>query len=793
MRKRQDLEAIKNFIDSSYNHFGNRLLVNTDKMYDPEHSALGFCYKYKDEVSGNVVYRIECSKTGIPRADFRILMHEYGHIYKGHLDEIHEELDAQVCNVFMNHRVEILDEIVKETGLDRETAEKLIERVIDDPEVNHSLHNIAEDMEVNSTVLSKEDVEEMEADITTLLPSLEEESIKNAIANAKDEEYKKKLSDAYQKMLSEVKIKFILPCRYYMGKDDQGNPIPFPDGLTYVDYLILIIKHIDQFVKMMVSIKMGGNGDTSDVSQDDIRAALNGMLQQMQQRMSNNQSEAYKQGYRQAMRDAGKQSPEFKKGLQDGYNKQKNSNGSEDYNQGFEDGLEDEKNNQNQSQDYKDGFQDGRKDGQEGKESKGNDSSKSEDYNKGYQDGHQKGTERNKENGEGHSQEDYENGYQDGNAAGENKKQCESDNGSSGGQDYDKGFQAGQELANGQNQGQGQQQQGSGQQEGQGQGQESQEMSDYNQGYQDAMNDLAKSQGQGQGQEMQGLSDLMGSMGITQQHTKPDPGQKKGHGQAQKDTLNPYEGLESKDFGMDHKSDSRNEADNKRAAGQIQAGGGVGCGKTGAADITREVDKHADEVDMAMGEVINDIKCRVIKQSLRRDVMKNYNRGIIRSVIAPSISRKISISTNPKIVFLLDISGSMDTRLVDRILRTISKSILKINRDLRYDIITWSTRLGEHIKDINPRKGVPRISCGGGTDMASGMRYFKENYKSDAILVLISDFEDNLDAWHSVESSMKEYSMWGFNYGDNRYSYHRGDWNWKYFKQRNFSNYGYDN
>jgi uncharacterized protein with von Willebrand factor type A (vWA) domain len=162
-------------------------------------------------------------------------------------------------------------------------------------------------------------------------------------------------------------------------------------------------------------------------------------------------------------------------------------------------------------------------------------------------------------------------------------------------------------------------------------------------------------------------------------------------------------------------------------------------------------------------------------------------------VIAPSISRKISISTNPKIVFLLDISGSMDTRLVDRILRTISKSILKINRDLRYDIITWSTSLGEHIKDINPRKGVPRISCGGGTDMASGMRYFKENYKSDAILVLISDFEDNLDAWHSVESSMKEYSMWGFNYGDNRYSYHRGDWNWKYFKQRNFSNYGYDN
>jgi len=96
------------------------------------------------------------------------------------------------------------------------------------------------------------------------------------------------------------------------------------------------------------------------------------------------------------------------------------------------------------------------------------------------------------------------------------------------------------------------------------------------------------------------------------------------------------------------------------------------------------------------------------------------------------------------------------------------------------------------LKDIDPRKPHPKISCGGGTEMAKGMKYFKEHYGSEAILVLISDFCDSLDQWHEVEKTMGKYSIWGFNYGNNRYSYKRGDWDWTYFKQRDFSDYGYD-
>jgi hypothetical protein len=297
------------------------------------------------------------------------------------------------------------------------------------------------------------------------------------------------------------------------------------------------------------------------------------------------------------------------------------------------------------------------------------------------------------------------------------------------------------------------------------------------------------------GQPGQGNQPGMGGQcdGGTQEHNKQDPGQKKGEGREQDDTLSPFEGLPgTKEDDMDHGSDSRKDADHKREVGHIQAGGGVGMGRGNGPDCVREVDKFADDVDMALTEVLNDVKSRVVKSNIQRDMMKLYNRGIVRSVIAPSLSRKITISTKPKLVFLIDVSGSMDTRLIDRILCTISRTLKKINRDLRYDIITWSDYLGEHIKDIDPRKPHPRISCGGGTEMAKGMKYFKEHYGPEAILVLISDFCDSLDQWHEVERTMGKYSLWGFNYGNNRYSYKRGDWEWTNFKQRDFSDYGYD-
>lgn len=582
MRSQAELELIKKFIDSTYSRFGNMLLVNTEKPFNPDNPELGYCFKYKDNISGNVIYKIVCSEIEIPRTDFRILMHEYGHIYLGHLDGIHEELDTQICNTFKNYRGELIERINKECGID--FAEKLIERVIDDPVLNHSLHNIAMDMEVNSKILSTEDVEEMESDISTVLPNYQLELLKYNRDHTDSEEQKKILDEAIKKMENEAKIKLIVPQRYYIDKD-----VPFPDELSYPEYLMLIIKHLDQFVKMLVSIKKGGNGDTSQVTAQDVQDALQG-----------------------------------------------------------------------------------------------------------------------------------------------------SGNG----------------------------------------------------------------QGQGSGGGMQGLSDLMQEMGMTDGNGSgsgnDQDSNQQGNGQGSKEKKDsPYKGKrdsgsgdlngDGKDPGgthKDHRSDSRDDADKKRELGQIRSGGGVGCGSSGGPDATRLVDK-TDEVDMALDEVMLNYKSRVVKIDTKKDLTYLYNRGINRSVIAPTIRRKVTMSNEPTIVFLIDVSGSMDTRLVDRILNTIAKKMKKIGRGLKYNIISWSTRLGEHIKNIDPRKGVPRISMGGGTRMAKGIEYFRENYGPEAILILISDFEDYLEEWHEEEKKMPNYTMYGFNYGYSNYNQE-----FKYFKVKNFTNNG---
>lgn len=586
MRNQTELEFIKRFIDNTYSRFGNMLMVNTEKPFNPDNPELGYCFKYKDDISGNVIYKIVCSEIKVPRTDFRILMHEYGHIYLGHLDGIHEELDTQICNTFRDYRGELIDRINKECGID--FAEKLIERVIDDPVLNHSLHNIAMDMEVNSKILSTEDIEEMESDISTVLPNYQIEFLKYNRDHADNEEEKQALDDMIKKMENEAKIKLILPERYYIS---EGNP--FPNELSYPEYLMLIVQHLDQFVKMLVSIKMGGNGDTSQVTNQDIQDALQG----------------------------------------------------------------------------------------------------------------------------------------------------------SGG--------------------------------GSGQGQ----------------------QGQGQGQGsggMQGLSDLMQEMGMTDGSGSGNGSGQGQQGQGKGDPKDsPYKGKRDsgsgdlnsngKDEGgthKDHRTDSRDDADKKRELGQIRSGGGVGCGSSGAPDATRLVEK-TDEVDMALDEVMLNYKSRVVKIDEKRDLTYLYNRGINRSVIAPTIRRRLTMSHEPTIVFLIDVSGSMDTRLVDRILNTIANKMKKIGRGLKYNIISWSTQLGDHIKNIDPRKGVPRISMGGGTRMARGMEYFRQNYGPEAILILISDFEDYLEEWHEQELKMPNYTMYGFNYGYSNYNQE-----FKYFKVKNFKNNG---
>ena len=569
MKTRKELEVIESFVKRTYNRRQNKLREYLGKPYNPANSELGYSWKFHDPDANINVYNVVVADLGSGlggseaqlRSDteYYIKLHEYGHIYLAHLDGIHEEMDRNIAKVFQNYRGQLIDQINRNCGID--FAEKLIERVIDDPVLNHSIHNIAMDMEVNSKILDKDCIEIMEKGVTSVMPKLEEQALEE-MKNKDDidEETKKKIDEALDKLSKESKVKFILPERY-----------GFPDGLSYVEYLLMIIKNLDKFVKMIVSIASGGNGSVGDITTEQVKGALG------------NGSDGMK-----TLSDLMKQL-----------------------------GMSDDQDEQS---------------------------------------------------GEGPNQ-----------SGGDGKEIGNHDSSNSGGFKWD----ANKKLS-------------------------------PNQGMRD------------------------------------------------KDFMN----LSSK---KDHGSDERDKADISRKLGKIKAGGGAGCGNSGGSLGVRDVTVQ-DPVDEAIDEVIMKTKSKVIKRTVVRDVMRNYNLGRIRSVIAPSIIAKNRISTKPKIVYLIDISGSMDTVLIDRILSTISKKMKQINRGLTYDIITWNTNLGEHIKDIKAGEQVRKIRTGGGTRMAQGIKYFKNHYDENCILIVASDFEDYLEEWNSILDTMSGYMVYGFNYGRSNYN-----------------------
>lgn len=217
---------------------------------------------------------------------------------------------------------------------------------------------------------------------------------------------------------------------------------------------------------------------------------------------------------------------------------------------------------------------------------------------------------------------------------------------------------------------------------------------------------------------------------------------------------------------IDHNSESRINQDKKRKDGKIISLGGNGASPKGSSTSTREVIVNNDPLDMALDKVIRNFRNKVIKREYRRHLTYKYNRGIDRSVISPRYRQLITKSEDPTIVYLIDVSGSMNTTLVDRCLRTISKNMKKISSGLTYNIITWDTDLCEHFREVSPRNPITRVSYGGGTRLVNAFDYFKQNYEDNAILIIISDFEDpSLEKWKDKEGSMSNYDMYGFNYG----------------------------
>lgn len=679
MRSQEHFDRIKNFVHSTFDSYGNTLRVDTSQTYTPGSSDIhAYCTKYYDQATGRNQYDIVSRRTGNEELDLRVLMHEYGHVYLGHLDEIHQELDEFILSVIETHRLEFADKVNESCGID--FGEELLDQVIYNPEINHMIHNISEDLHVNDSVLSKDDIDFMMKSMSEFLLESRIKTLELISSKTEDDSVKAKVDEELKKLKNKIVVKYMTPSMF-----------GFPEGKTYSEYIIMLISNLDKFVKLMAALKLGDlDNDISNIT-----------AQQIQQALGNSsplsgKSQEYQKGYRDAVRDA--------------------------------------------------------KQGQQGNPSSG-------------------------------SQQQGQQGQQGSSSAGSQQQGQSSQGGGESNQGQGSQSSAGSGSEGSQQQGQAQCQQGGSGNEGE----DENGLSDYQKGYQDGLRDAANGQGQGTGNGqggsgMSSFKDLLDSLGIT------DPGDKKGEGRDQLESGENDYSEESVSYSKDHGSSSRQEADVARDSGNIVSAGHIGCSKNGRSSQYLQINPHVDEVDVAIKEVLKNVQSKVIAVSHTRNTMWKYNKGILRSVIVPSYMNRVTISNKPKLVFLIDVSGSMDTRLINRVLVSISKGLKTISRGLKFDIIAWNTDLEAHFKDIDPTKGeLPKIPVGGGTSMANGMRYFKDNYTTDSSLIVISDFEDNMDEWRRVESTMTGYKVYGWNYG----RYARKGNNWKNLKQRNFSDYSY--
>jgi predicted metal-dependent peptidase len=194
---------------------------------------------------------------------------------------------------------------------------------------------------------------------------------------------------------------------------------------------------------------------------------------------------------------------------------------------------------------------------------------------------------------------------------------------------------------------------------------------------------------------------------------------------------------------------------------------------------------------MALEEIIKDFRHKVIKMDFKKDVTYKYNRRVLGSskIISPTYRQKMTKTEVPTIAFYIDVSGSMDTDLVDRVITTLRDKMSRINRSLVYNIITWDTELCEFYRDVKVNSQIPKLSCYGGTCLAGCFDHFKKEFDKSSVMVLISDFEDELRSWHEKEKDMNGYSMYGLDYGGSYRSKHEYESiNWKNFKPRKCSN-----
>lgn len=563
-------------VESIYNDFDNNLITSPKDftIASKEGRLVGSGSKY------NGIYRVVYPVTGIETVDQALKMHEYGHIYLGHFEGIHEDMDRALMRIITTRDSQLVQAVNEKCNIDY--ADKILDRVISEPFLNHFIHNISMDMEVNSTILNKEDINEVSSQLNM---AMYEEYMRIS------ENGTKKPSDkALDNLHSKFDLKLVHP-------SDFG----FKEGLTYPDYLVQCILNLDMVLNLL-SNSMNNSGRAKE-RRDQCQNSMEGG-------------------------DSGCQGDPCDSDSQSQNSKNANDNSSMP--KTMEEFEEMMRNAQGQG-----------------------DSDKSDDH----------------------------------------------------------------------------------------------------------QND---SQGGSQGKDQNEDGDSSNQNGQSNQNDTDEEDQDDGQGQGNDEDDSPMDD-------SDHGTESRDEADDSRRndLGNYYSAGGNGAGNQDSDDI-RNYEVNNDPLSLALEEVIREYRHKVIKRDFAKDMTHKYNRRILganNKMLSPTYRQKITKTEEPTILFAVDVSGSMDTSLVDRIVTSIRNKMKRINSSLKYNLVAWDTRLQQYYKNITFDTPIPKLSCGGGTRMGGVFDLFKKDFGKESILILISDFGDeDLGEWHRKEQEMNGYSMYGFKY-----------------------------
>jgi hypothetical protein len=142
-----------------------------------------------------------------------------------------------------------------------------------------------------------------------------------------------------------------------------------------------------------------------------------------------------------------------------------------------------------------------------------------------------------------------------------------------------------------------------------------------------------------------------------------------------------------------------------------------------------------------------------VRFTTHRNLIKNQLKGRHKEMFVPSLSMKYQNVLVEKMMFLVDVSGSMYAKSIFGIINEIANKVRVLGLK-SVTLVTWNTGKVEQIELTEFEEDSAPLKIGGGNDLAQGIKYCDSINHDKAPLVLITDCGDNIprmnDEWEKL-------------------------------------------